>query len=106
MGRQAMTTPIAAWDDPGREFGFTPEDFSAIARKANMSERSVRRGLDNLKAAGVLDWQRRKLGIFPGTENGCRPEYRPWAAGGAASHVPCPAAAMVRATIQCDELTG
>jgi AraC-like DNA-binding protein len=37
---------------------------AAIARKANMSERSVRRGLDMLKAAGVLDWQRRKASIL------------------------------------------
>jgi hypothetical protein len=37
---------------------------AAIARKAAISERSVRRGLDNLKAAGVLDWHRRKTSIL------------------------------------------
>jgi hypothetical protein len=34
----------------------------AIAAKANISERSVGRGLANLKAAGVLDWVRRCIG--------------------------------------------
>jgi hypothetical protein len=37
---------------------------AAIARKAGISERSARRGLDNLKAAGVLAWQRRKDSIL------------------------------------------
>lgn len=37
---------------------------AAIARKAGISERSVRRGLDSLKAAGVLAWQRRKDSIL------------------------------------------
>ena len=35
-----------------------------IARKAGISERSARRGLDNLKAAGILTWQRRKESIL------------------------------------------
>ena len=35
-----------------------------IARKAGIGERSVRRGLDSLKAAGLLDWQRRKASIL------------------------------------------
>lgn len=37
---------------------------AAIARKAGISARSARRGLDNLKAAGVLLWQRRKASIL------------------------------------------
>ncbi len=37
---------------------------AAIARKAGISERSARRGLDSLKAAGVLEWQRRKASIL------------------------------------------
>ena len=37
---------------------------AAIARKAGISERSARRGLDRLKAAGVLHWQRRKASIL------------------------------------------
>lgn len=38
--------------------------IAAIARKAGIGERSVRRGLDKLRAAGVLDWQRRKASIM------------------------------------------
>ena len=34
--------------------------IATLARKAGMSVSSVRRGLDNLRAAGVLDWVRRK----------------------------------------------
>ncbi len=33
MGRHALTTPIAAREDRGREFAFTPDDFAAIAGK-------------------------------------------------------------------------
>jgi chemotaxis protein methyltransferase CheR len=33
MACHAVTAPMASWDDPGREFAFTPEDFAAIARK-------------------------------------------------------------------------
>ena len=34
--------------------------IASIATKAGISESSARRGLDNLKASGVLAWQRRK----------------------------------------------
>ena len=37
---------------------------ASIARKAGISERSARRGLDRLQAAGVLEWQRRKASIL------------------------------------------
>lgn len=37
---------------------------AAIARKAGISERSARRGLDSLKSAGVLAWQRRKASVL------------------------------------------
>ena len=37
---------------------------AAIARKAGISERSARRGLDSLKAVGILEWQRRKASIL------------------------------------------
>ena len=38
--------------------------IDSIADKAGISPRSARRGLDNLKAAGVLTWQRRKESIL------------------------------------------
>ncbi len=37
---------------------------ASLAARAGISPRSVRRGLDKLKAAGVLDWQRRKDSVF------------------------------------------
>lgn len=38
--------------------------IAEIARKAGIGERSVRRGLDSLNAAGIVQWQRRKASIM------------------------------------------
>jgi len=42
--------------------------IATIAQKAGLSVSSVRRGLDNLRAAGVVDWVRRKASALI---NGC-----------------------------------
>ena len=73
---------------------------ASIARKAGISERSARRGLDRLQAAGVLEWQRRKASIlalgqilwFQAHERLPNPQRRPLARLHASQEPPPPSA--------------